>query len=471
MTMKRREFLRRSAVGSGLALGTTSIATTTPAAAHTGGSLSPSGYTTINGAKEAVVGDDGVTVYVAVSDGFAVVDASTPAEPEVLTTVQGIPETTATNVNDLHQVYDVSLDGDTLAVAGPAHTGVSQAVVFYDVSSPSDPTETGVYIANRPIHNVELHNDVAYLATIALDESYLEIVDVEGENEVLSQWDPTHTDRGWSDVETAVRQVHDVTVRGETAYVPCWDAGTWVLDVSSPEDPVVSDHIVGVLPGEVQQNEKQSSRDMIYELPGNHHYAVPIPDSDLVIVGKEAWELSQTSVSLGSGGIGIYDLSRDRDNRQVASIAPPETPDPSTDGVFTTAHNFGLRGDRLYTSWYRGGVRVYDISDASEPVLIGEWADPAEASFWTAVPFNGGFVASSQRRVGEPREGVQRSHAPADAEGRLYVFPEPSASSTTPSQLFEEQSSESGGLSLGAAVGVVASVGGVVSWKLLRRRQ
>lgn len=475
--MKRRDFIRWTAIGaagSGLAPGGFSkpaVAASGTAADGDDNSFAPLGSVSVLGAKEAIVDDNGTTVYVAASDGFAIVDVSTPAEPEVLASVRGLPKTTSPNLNEIRQVYDLSIQNDTLVLAGPAHHGVDQALIFYDVSTPTDPVEIGTYLANGPVHNVELHDGVAYLATISIHRSQLEAVQVEGEMELLDRWDPRYANRDWSNVEPQVRQVHDVTIRDDTAYVPCWDAGTWILDVSDPEELTARDHLEGVSPGVIRENESQSPRDMIYELPGNHHYAVPVPDSEVVIVGREAWESPETSVSRGLGGITLYDMSQPQGERELASIDAPETPDPSPTGVLTTAHNFGVRDDRLYTSWYRGGVRVYDISTPADPVLIGEWADPSEASFWTAVPFSDGVVASSQRRVGDPKEGVQRSHATADAEGAVYVFPEPSASPTTPSPLFEEGDESSGGVSAGTAVAVLASAAGLASWQLFRRRQ
>ncbi|MFB6227235.1 MAG: hypothetical protein ABEH88_01405 [Halobacteriales archaeon] len=69
----------------------------------------------------------------------------------------------------------------------------------------------------------------------------------------------------------------------------------------------------------------------------------------------------------------------------------------SSGGLWTTAHNFEIHGDRLYSSWYRAGVKIHDISDPGSPELLAWWLRPRETSFWTAQVGVPGefFIASS----------------------------------------------------------------------------
>ncbi len=86
-----------------------------------------------------------------------------------------------------------------------------------------------------------------------------------------------------------------------------------------------------------------------------------------------------------------------------------------------TAHNFAWRGDRLYTSWYQGGVRVYDLADPADPRLLAAWRDPDRAQFFAARPAAEGFVASS---AAESEGGTE---AGTGLRSGLYTFPEPDA--------------------------------------------
>ena len=82
-----------------------------------------------------------------------------------------------------------------------------------------------------------------------------------------------------------------------------------------------------------------------------------------------------------------------------------------TDGVWTTTHNFDIRGDRLFSSWYQGGVKIYDISDPTDPEQLVWWRKPEETAFWTAKRATDGvFIASSMGRNN-------------DGKGGLYTFP------------------------------------------------
>lgn len=63
----------------------------------------------------------------------------------------------------------------------------------------------------------------------------------------------------------------------------------------------------------------------------------------------------------------------------VAYIPAPEQPDD----VALTAHNFDVTDTKLFTSWYQGGIRAYDIADPTNPEELAAFA-PDGTAFWTA---------------------------------------------------------------------------------------
>lgn len=426
--MQRRAFLRAGATTLGLGAGVVGSAAAHDPPLHTPPDDSPGGSTTateasdgyeplgsvdVAGATEAVVADGGRTAYVAATTGYAVVDLSDPTRPAVvadrrdrLADREGGP---------LAGIHDVKHDGKTLLAVGPANPrreeSLSGALVV-DFADPANPVERGFYETDFPVHNCDLDGETAYLTANVSDDTWLEVVDVAGETpEKLGEWSLTDVDEGWADVPRSLRVVHDVYVQDGVAYVAHWDAGTWLLDVSDPSAPMAISHVADRSLAELREVSPEEARTGRVALPGNSHYAAVDETGDLLAVGREAWAIREDGDG-GPGGIDLYDVSDPTAPEPLAHVAPPPTDDATLRGLWTTSHNFELRGGTLYSSWYAGGVRRFDVSDPSNPRLRTWWADATVAQFWTA-------------RVGVPGETfVGSSMGPNRDRGRLYVFPD-----------------------------------------------
>lgn len=369
----------------------------------------PLGRVDIPGATETVVSADGTTAYVAVGDGYAVVDISQPSRPTVLAERRGITVSRDLLAGDLGQsfdsVTDVAVDGDTLVVVNDGG-GISGALVV-DVSDPEAPDHRAFYETTYRIHNCEVAAGRAYL-TADYSGGRLDIVDVAGEPTKTGSWSLVDHDESWGSLPNGARDVHDVTVQDGVAYLAHWDAGTWLVDVGDPALPSPITHI-GRNPDTVVAAYEDGD-DATVSLPGNAHYAAVDESGDLLAVGREA-RATEEHPEGGPGGIDLYDISNSSDPQHRATIDPPEDPD-GRGGAWTTAHNFELRNGTLYSSWYNGGVKRHDVRDPADPIQRTWWADPPHAEFWTAqaaVP-GGSFVATSR--------GTGRSPA------RLYTFPD-----------------------------------------------
>lgn len=119
--------------------------------------------------------------------------------------------------------------------------------------------------------------------------------------------------------------------------------------------------------------------------PGNAHYVQPSPDGDHVYVGAETVPKDVGVPDPGVddyGGITVYDTSDLANPTEVTRIDPPVIDDDT--GKLFTSHNFDVSSNRLYTSWYHGGVHVYDVTDPANPVRRAGH-DPDGYAFWTAV--------------------------------------------------------------------------------------
>ena len=384
-------------------------------------SFVPFGYVRIEGTKDAVVGADGEIVYAAVTDGFATVDVSDPDDPRVLAERRGL--LSGHEDGPMELVWDTALDGDRLAVAAPAQAtaGVPWGVVLYDVSDPADPVQVAVHETEFPVHNCDLEAGFLYLTGNEMEENSVVVVDVRDEPEEVSRFSPVEYDEKWWDLPPQARVIHDVVVEGEIAYCSFWNAGTWLFDVSDPTEP----EKLGIAGGYTAQVhfDMPSSRytHSGIEPPGNHHYANPDEDGELLAINGESWAADEDSDYGGPSGITLWDVTDISCPEHLSSIEPIYPVDATREGTWTTAHNFELVGDRLYSSWYQDGVRIHDVSDPADPVELAHWRDPENASFWTARLARAGecFVGADH---GVPDDGTPRS---GHVEGAgIWVFPD-----------------------------------------------
>jgi len=405
----------RRGVLAGLAGAAAGVAGTTVTASRSTGQatpLEPTVELAIEGVCEAVVSEDGETVFAATRDGFATVDVSDPANPTVLAEER---ELTHDGEGPMQRIYDVKYADDRLVVAGPNAGGRGEFAGFflYDVSDPADPERLAFQPTNHGIHNCFFDGTHAYLTGSGVPNEPTMIYDVTGDSpEQVGEWSAVDENDAWRDAGRNSLSCHDVYVQDDTLYVAYWDAGTWVVDVSDPANPTATTKL-GEHSAEYLADVGDGFTSEFIELPGNAHYVQPSADGSALYVGKEAWDREDTSEHDGGpGGIELWSMG-DEPARETI-LAPPE----NNDGA--TSHNFGVRGDRLYTSWYGGGVRVYDVADPAAPRLLAGWRDDETAVFWTAKPFHEGFLGVSYQNPENSREERQQG-----VGARLLLFPEP----------------------------------------------
>ncbi|WP_227352772.1 LVIVD repeat-containing protein [Haladaptatus salinisoli] len=431
--MRRREFLRAAAVGGGSATLLSGVSVAREP-------YRPLGNVAVRNAKEAVVGSDGKIAFVAATDGFATVDIADPANPTVLAERRGLLG--GKTGGPLSQIWDVKVDGDRLLVAGPANPVGDDALhgfALFDVSDPANPERVAFHETKFPIHNAMFTDGTAYLTGNDGDGNPLVMVDTSNDSPTeVGRWSMLDVNSNWSKVDSWVRSLHDVWVRDGRAYLAQWDAGTWVVDVSDPKNPSHLAHFGGRPLDELASIPSEKERDAVIGLPGNDHYVRTNDDGSLLVRNKEAWDTDGKGGN-GPGGMELWDVSNLRRPRKLSEIPAPATKDPTYDlqfpnllpvgvasahgkchdctggagasGQWTTSHNFDIAGDRLYTSWYQGGVKLFDIGDPANPRELAWWRNPKKTAFWTAQRVSDDFfVASSMGRHG-------------DGKGGLYTFP------------------------------------------------
>jgi hypothetical protein len=372
-------------------------------------------------AKEVVLSADGRTAFLAVTDGFAVVDLADPENPAV---VHENREPWAGEGNGrLEQIYDVKLDreADLLAVVGPANPrNAWRGLIVYDVRDPTAPEKVAVHETASFNHNCFATGGHVYLPENTSERNSMVVVDARAGEEV-GRWSIADVDEQWTEVGPNW-VLHDLYVHDDVAYLAHWDAGTWAVDVSDPTAPELLAKVRGRDPETFVEMTRSEARRDYSEPPGNDHYVATNDDGTLLGISVESWDTDPSDDDGGPGGVTLYDVRDPTAPEELAFIEPPPTDDPTLGGTWTTSHNFSFRGDRLYTSWYEGGVRVYDVSDPADPALLARWRDSDAASMWTAEPTDHGFFVGTSHRDG-PRASSESSAARA----ALYTFPDPPA--------------------------------------------
>lgn len=385
----------------------------------------------VENAMEVVA--DETYAYVATGRGMAIVNWENPRKPQVVADIEA-SEPEAIGGDDsgsVGGVLDVKVDGDLAVMAHDEGTGIT----IVDVSDRSNPKELAFYhtLDATGVHNAFLKDGVAYL-TVNADRL---IEDEEGIGvrifgnagvEIVDVSDPKNPDRAttWylheerpAYANAGVNPNHDLYEQDGLLYNAFWDAGIVVLDVSEPTDPDFVTQFGAAPTGDEELRPwrpREESQDEFFdaEFPieryfagdGNAHYVQPSPDGDHVYVGDEKFpnELKENPSTDEYGGIRVFDTHHlgddefDSSIRQVAFISPP-----SGEG-FRTAHNFDVTEDRLHTSWYFGGVRLYDITDPTNPEEVGVY-NPEGQAFWTAVESRGFTLGGIYGELSENHEG------------------------------------------------------------------
>jgi hypothetical protein len=411
--MRRRDVLRGGAGVLGLSLAGR-------ASAHPDAHFEPLGSVDVDGATEAVVGEDGQVTYVAASDGLVTVDVTDPASPEILAEERDL--LSDRDGGEFGLLFDCAVDGDRLVIVGPANraTGVIRGVLLYDVSDPAAPEQLAFHGTEYPIHNAEFEDGVVYLTGIDGQTNPLVIVDASDDDLTeVGRWSPLDHDDAWAAVSPLLRPIHDVHVQEGLAYLSYWDAGTWLVDVSDPAAPSYVSRIGTYTAEDLAVLDTSEARRRLIVPPGNAHSCAISDDGTVLGVGTESWEAPGEDGDLvgGPGGVVLWDVSDPAEPERLSDIPAPVAQDNTRDGQFTTAHNFEIAGGRLYSSLYYAGLKIHDLSDPSLPTRVAWWRNPDEASFWTAQ-----LARPDECVVASSSEGTES--VDLVEQGRLYTFPD-----------------------------------------------
>jgi choice-of-anchor B domain-containing protein len=250
--------------------------------------------------------------------GVGIVDISNPAAPSLVTTYGA----------GIH-FKDVKVHDGIGYFAGEAGGGLH----ILDLGNPATPVllshVTAADGGHASVHNVFVENGFAYEADSRT--ATIVVFDVSDPASPFFVRDILTPDTGF---------IHDVTVIGHRLYASGWGGFTYIYDVSNVATSAPS--LLGSVATGAQTHSNWATS-----------------DNRLLISAQE----------ISDGDIKIFDVTN------PASPVLLSTLDRTSLGIDAfTPHNPVLYDDSLlFVSWYEAGVVAIDLSDPSNPVLVGNY--------------------------------------------------------------------------------------------------
>jgi hypothetical protein len=356
------------------------------------------------------------------SGGVSILDVTDPSQPRVAGFVPSQNDATwHIKVQVAEQLMLVPSELNFFAPPGVDATQARSGVRIFDVSNPTEPDELAYYEAG----GIGVHRSwwnggqYAYLAAgtaapgiwmhgvpdMTRILTILDVSDPKNPQNVSDFWLPEQKGEDPQPGEGETLYVHEPVVEGDRAYVAYWDGGFAILDISDKTSPQLITHV----------------RTFPELSDGNTHTCVPLPERNLLVVAEE------NTANFGGEGpkkIWIYDIS-DEEKPEVVSQLP--TPTPSSKEPYETYLERGERfgphcinqnhvnhlrtADKVYATYCNAGLRIFDISDASNPREQAFFVPPDPDAIVDPRPFDrefdifhgGSRTACSQDLVVDPR--------------------------------------------------------------------
>ena len=172
---------------------------------------------------------------------------------------------------------------------------------------------------------------------------------------------------------------------GKLVFLSYWDSGYVALDVTRPARPAY-------------RGRTRYARGA----DGDAHSAAYDERRRLLFAADEDFcPRPRNGIEPGSGFLRVYDYSRLRAPRQIATFRTRNSRRSTPGGSAYTIHNPVLAGTDVYASWYRDGVRVIDTRNPRAPREVASFVPPGGAQVWgVVVDERSGLVYASDMRSG-----------------------------------------------------------------------
>jgi hypothetical protein len=265
----------------------------------------------------------------------------------------------------------------------------ANGVLIFDITNPDAPILAAnyTYRVSNPIcgtncdnqlEDVEVQNGIGYFASNTVGG--IHIVDLSNPYSPKLITRITSAIGGWDGV-------HTVLVNGNYLYVPHYfvDPQMQVWDISNPASPVLKWTFLTTDPNSVRASSIQGNKlytsgwgghtdiwdvtNIATEPPQllgtivsgvDSHSSSPTADGNYLVASRE--------LIANGGDVRIYNVSNPAAVTLTSTITMPAF------GIESVApHNPAVVGNLLYHSWYDAGLKVFDISNRANPVLVGSY--------------------------------------------------------------------------------------------------
>jgi hypothetical protein len=336
-------------------------------------------------------------------NGVAVVDATDPSDPEVVSRLVNPDGTSAEDIV-VHEFQYGPYAGRDIAASGIQVCGGSRydtdffrGLMLWDVTDPENPVEVGAIdtgCCTRGVHEFEiedrpdLEKTFAY-ATVPNSEKpdpltasgvrdeggrgdfrLIDITDPENPVEV-SSWG-VHNDLPGPipggqgcDPDPDFGHGAEPSDDGKTVFISYWDSGFIAVDLTDPTDPTFL-----------------GRTDYADDEDGDGHSSSFDDARGLLFTGDEDFcKNSGPEVETGFGYLRVFDYSDTDSPEQIGEYRTPRsrgTKDQAAGDY--VIHNPLVVGTDVYISWYSDGIRVVDASDPTDPTEVAHFVPPAGAN-------------------------------------------------------------------------------------------
>jgi hypothetical protein len=332
-------------------------------------------------------------------NGVAVVDASDPAHPVVVSRLQNPAGTSAEDVV-VYTAESGPLAGHDIAAVGIQVCGGSRydlsfqrGLQLFDVTDPSHPAGVGFWSSEccaRGVHEFEVEHRADLGRTFAfatvptsrypdsLTPSGYRDADGDGDFRLIDITDPAHpfqaSDWGVQDIggpfsagqgcDPDANYGHgaEPSADGRLVFLSYWDSGFIQLDLTNPVSPMFKGRTIypADADGDAHSSQWDEGRGLLFAA-----------DEDFC-------KASGSGIEKGFGYMRVYDYSNPAAPRQIGSYRTPNSlgTNDQAAGDFSIHNNF-LVGTDVYSSWYTDGVRVVDTRDPTLPVEVAYFVPPA----------------------------------------------------------------------------------------------
>jgi hypothetical protein len=263
----------------------------------------------------------GTTAYVVRADGLWMLDVADPTTPAIV----GHHETGGDSVNDV-ALY---------AVAGARYAIIADTPVeIVDVTNPADPR----LVAELPVEAHTVFTETRDGMTRAYFGGY------DGKAPVYDVTNPASSIRLGA-FDTRASYVHDVFVEDGIAYLNAWEKGFFVVDFRASGEPIKLGHWLSPC--------RRSHSSWVTTIGGRR----------IAVHGDETYDAHMTVVDVDPASPEFMQPLGTYQTREHVSV-----------------HNFTGVGTKAYFTHYQDGVRVVDVADPTNPVLVGYYNtwDPAD---------------------------------------------------------------------------------------------